>query len=73
MEKPKKLVRCELPNHTMVLRACGREESEELDGSATDDEPPKLSGDLSASIKRARDKVGQDVRTWKAKVPKTDD
>ena len=71
LEKPNKLVRYKLPNHTMVLHSYGRKESE--DEGATDGKPPKLSGDVSASIKRARDEVAQDVRMWKAKVPKTDD
>ena len=63
MAEHKKLVKYNLPNHTMVLHSYGRKESDDSDGD-DDDEPSKLSGDFSASIQRARNEVARAVGTW---------
>ena len=61
LEEPKKLMKYNLPNHTMVLHTYGRKESDELE---EDDEPPKLSGDFSVSIQRLHNEVVGAVATW---------
>ena len=71
MEHPKKLVKYNLPNHTMVLHTYGRKESEELEEMEENDEPPKLSGDFSTSINQASNEVARAVLTWQV-PPKTD-